>query len=75
VKFSLSNETDRELSKQGVLSENQAYQYLQDKGIYFIPKYKGMYTWPGGFALILSDEGQAIADSGSEFKELAWWKR
>jgi hypothetical protein len=75
VKFSLSDRQERMRSEEGLLVEKRVYEHLKDKGLLFIPQYYGLYSWPGGIALIMSDEGESLAETGTSFKELSWWTR
>lgn len=40
---------------------------LQDDRRYFVPHYYGLYEWPGGLALLVSDEGTSLSDLGVKF--------
>ncbi len=75
VKFSLTDRQERLRSERGLLAEKKVYEHLRDKGLSFIPRYYGLYTWPGGVALIISDEGTSLADSRTNLNELSWWTR
>ena len=75
VKFSLTDRQERMRSEEGLLVEKGVYEHLKDKGLSFIPQYYGLYSWPGGIALIMSDEGESLAETGTSFKELSWWTR
>jgi hypothetical protein len=75
VKFSLTDRQERKRSEEGLLVEKRVYEHLKDKGLLFIPQYYGLYSWPGGIALIMSDEGESLAETRTSFKELSWWTR
>ena len=75
IKFSLTDRQERLQSERGLLVEKQVYEHLKDKGLSFIPRYFGLYAWPGGTALIISDEGESLADTRTSFKALSWFAR
>ena len=74
-KFSLTDRQERLRSDRGLLVEKQVYEHLKDKGLPFVPRYYGFYSWPGGTAIIISDEGESLADTRTSFKGLSWWTR
>jgi len=75
VKFSLTDRQERLRSERGLLAEKHVYEHLKDENLSFIPQYYGLYSWPGGVALVISDEGKSLADTQMSFKELSWWTR
>ena len=63
------------LSQSAILTENKVYKRLSGSDISFVPQYYGLYEWPGGVALLLSDKGESLDASPQAFKELYWWRR
>ena len=49
-----------------IWNEGQIYCRLMKEGIRFVPNFYGLFEWPGGYAIILSDEGKGTLQSWDE---------
>ena len=67
IKFSQAGNRS---SLQALNNEAAIYAYLTKRRLPFIPQFLGLYKWPGGLAVLLSDEGTSLADDEIKFNQL-----
>ena len=75
VKFGRVAGKDRAETERQLRNEKAAYDKLARLCGWVVPRCYGEYEWYGGRALVLSDEGQSLADLGMEFTSLGLVER
>jgi hypothetical protein len=71
VKFVIPPQNDHTEPERYLVNEKTAYDKLAPLSRWVVPRCYGEYTWYGGRALVLSNEGPSLADLEMEFASLA----